>query len=181
MSKQTMQAIRVHQFGGPEQLKLEQVPRPEPQSGELLIRVHAAGILPADVATCQGRFLSKSFPYIPGTAFAGVIEELGANVSNFQKGQAVCGRAPNGTYAEYTTVLATPPALTSVTGGNPPSAAIIPLALKPKTLTFDEAATLSGGATQVIFPSNERCGHEIFEYNKKYPNFIDLIVSRLSI
>ena len=44
MSKQMIQAIRVHQYGGPEQLKLEQIPCPEPQAGEVLIRVHAAAL-----------------------------------------------------------------------------------------------------------------------------------------
>jgi NADPH:quinone reductase-like Zn-dependent oxidoreductase len=147
MTRQMMQAIHVHQFGGPEQLKLEQIPRPEPQAGELLIRIHAAGILPADVATRQGLFISKSFPYIPGTAFAGVVEEVGSGVTNFQPGQAICGRSPNGTYAEYTTVLAKPPALAPNTERSRVSAAVIPLAPKPETLSFDEAATLSGGAT----------------------------------
>jgi NADPH:quinone reductase-like Zn-dependent oxidoreductase len=147
MTGQMMQAIRVHQFGGLEQLKLEQVPRPEPQAGELLIRVHAAGVLPADVATRQGIFISKSFPYIPGTAFAGVVEEVGSGVTNFQPGQAICGRAPNGTYTEYTTVLAKVPALTPDIERSRVSAAVIPLAPKPERLSFDEAATLSGGAT----------------------------------
>jgi NADPH:quinone reductase-like Zn-dependent oxidoreductase len=147
MTQQTMQAIRVYQFGGPEQLKLEQIPRPEPQAGELLIRIHAAGVLPADVATRQGGFISKSFPYIPGTAFAGVVEEVGSGVTDFQPGQAICGRAPNGTYAEYTTVLAKAPALTPNAERSRVSAAVIPLAPKPETLSFDEAATLSGGAT----------------------------------
>ncbi|HXV44557.1 MAG TPA: NADP-dependent oxidoreductase [Anaerolineae bacterium] len=147
MTGQMMQAIRVHQFGGPEQLKLEQIPRPEPQAGELLIRIHAAGVLPADAATRQGFFISKSFPYIPGTAFAGVVEEVGSGVTNFQIGQAICGRAPNGTYAEYTTVLAKAPALTPNAERSRVSAAVIPLAPKPETLSFDEAATLSGGAT----------------------------------
>jgi NADPH:quinone reductase-like Zn-dependent oxidoreductase len=142
-----MQAIRVHQFGGPEQLKLEEIPRPEPQPGELLIRVHAAGVLPADAATRQGNFIPKTFPYIPGTAFARVIEEVGAGVTHFQKGQALCGRAPNGTYAEYTTVWAKAPAITPDIERSRVSAVVIPLALKPETLSFDEAATLSGGAT----------------------------------
>src|SRR5215475_10431293 len=101
MSSRTMQAIQVHQYGGPEVLKLEQIPRPEPQAGEVLVRVYAAGVLPADCAARQGIFLPKTFPYIPGTAFAGVIEEVGPGVTNFQKGQAVCGRTSNGASAEY--------------------------------------------------------------------------------
>ncbi len=150
MSADTMQAIRVHAYGGPEQLQLEQIPRPQPQAGELLVRVYAAGVLPMDCYVRQGRMaaiMPKSFPYIPGTAFAGVIEALGAGVTTFQNGQAICGRSPQGTYAEYTTVQAHAPAPTPDSAGYRQSAAISPLALKPAALSFDEAATLSGGAT----------------------------------
>jgi len=154
MSADTMQAIRAHAYGGPEQLRLEHIPRPQPQPGELLIHVHAAGVLPMDCYTRQGRMaamMPKSFPYIPGTAFAGVIEAVGAGVTTFQKGQAVCGRSPQGTYAEYTTVLAEvladAPAPPPDSVGYRQSAAISPLALMPAALSFDQAATLSGGAT----------------------------------
>jgi len=145
-----MQAIRVHAYGGPGQLTLRQIPRPQPQAGELLIRVNAAGVLPMDCYLRQGRMaaiMPKSFPYIPGSAFAGVIEALGAGVTTFQRGQAVCGRSPQGTYAEYTTVLADAPALTPDSVSYRQPAALSPLALKPAALSFDEAATLSGGAT----------------------------------
>src|SRR5581483_5232501 len=150
MSRSTMQAIQVHQYGEPEVLKLEQIPRPEPQAGEVLVRVHAAGVLPADCYTRKGSFstiLSKSLPYIPGTAFAGVVEAVGPGVTEFEIGQAICGRAPNGTYAEYTTVQTNSPVVAPDTIGPRNSAAIIPLALKPESLSFDEAAALSGGAT----------------------------------
>jgi len=132
MVRQSIQAIRVHQYGGPEQLKLEQIPCPEPQTGEVLVRVYTAGVLPAEWKLRQGFFkdmLPVSFPYIPGSAFAGVVEEIGPGVTAFQKGQAVFGRSNKGAYAEYTTV------------------SVDTLALKPETLSFDEAATLSGGAT----------------------------------
>jgi len=132
MAKRNIQAIRVHQYGGPEQLKLEQIPCPQPQAGELLVRVHAAGVLPAEWKVRQGLFkgfLPVSFPYIPGSAFSGVIEEVGPGITIFQKGQAVFGRSNNGAYAEYTTVSAET------------------LALKPGSLSFAEAATISGGAT----------------------------------
>jgi NADPH:quinone reductase-like Zn-dependent oxidoreductase len=103
-----------------------------------------------DCAIRQGRFpgvLPRAFPYIPGTAFAGVIEAVGAGVTNFQVGQAVCGRSPQGAYTEYATVLADASPPSTDTLGYRLSAAIVPLALKPETLSFDEAATLSGGAT----------------------------------
>src|SRR5215831_14039856 len=102
-----MQAIRVHRYGGPEQLKLERVPCPVPQEGEVLVRIRAAGVLPAEWKMREGFFRSvypASFPYIPGSAFAGVIEEVGPGVTGFQKGQAVFGRSSKGAYAEYTTV-----------------------------------------------------------------------------
>ncbi len=54
MSTQTMRVIQVHRYGGPEQLKLEQKPRPEPQAGEVLLRVHAAGVNPIDWKIRQG-------------------------------------------------------------------------------------------------------------------------------
>ncbi|WP_165423402.1 NADP-dependent oxidoreductase [Ktedonosporobacter rubrisoli] len=147
---QTMRAIRVHHYGDPEVLQVERVPRPEPEKGELLIRVHAAGVLPMEYFIRKGHLpgiLPKSFPYTPGTAFAGVIEKLGPDVTGWEVGQAICGRAPNGTYAEYTTVQAHPPALAPDTVGYRNTAGISPLALKPETLSFAEAATLSGGAT----------------------------------
>ncbi len=150
MARPMIQAVRIHQYGGPEQLQLELIPRPEPQAGELLIRVHAAGVLPMDCYIRQGRFpgiMPKAFPYIPGTAFAGVVEEVGSGVTTFQKGQAVCGRSPQGAYTEYATAPANAPVPAGDTLGYRLSAAIVPLALKPETLTFDEAATLSGGAT----------------------------------
>lgn len=131
-TRQMMQAIRVHQYGGPEQLKLEQIPCPEPQPGEVLVRVHATGVLPVEWKIRQGffhAFQPATFPYIPGSAFAGVVAEVGAGVTAFEIGQAVFGRSNKGTYAEYTT------------------ASVETLALKPASLSFDEAATISGGAT----------------------------------
>jgi NADPH:quinone reductase-like Zn-dependent oxidoreductase len=142
MTKQTMQAIRVRQYGGPDQLKLEQIPHPEPQAGEVLIRVYAAGVLPADWKMRQGFFkdyFPVTLPYIPGSAVTGVVEAIGPQVTIFQPGQAVFGRTTNGAYAEYTTTAVEPPALT------PKSFSL--LALKPEALSFDQAATISGGAT----------------------------------
>ena len=142
MSKQMIQAIRVHQYGGPEQLTLEQIPCPEPQAGEVLIRVHAAGVLPAEWKVRQGlfkNFAPISFPYIPGSAVAGVVEEVGPGVTTWKIGQAAFGRSTNGAYAEYTTTAVDSPAL------GPKTFSL--LTENPDTLRFDEAATISGGAT----------------------------------
>ena len=132
MPQRMMQAVQVHEYGGPEQLKLEQVPRPEPKADEVLVRVHAAGVLPVEWKIRQGAFRAfnpVTFPYIPGSAFAGVVEEVGPLATRFEQGQAVFGRSNGGTYADYTT------------------ASIETIALKPASLSFDEAAAISGGAT----------------------------------
>lgn len=131
MSLSTMKAIRVHRYGGPEELKVEQIPRPKPSAGEVLVRIHAAGVLPYDWKYRQGEFKEirpAKFPYIPGSSFAGTIEEVGEGVTEFQKGQAVFGRSEQGTYAEYTT------------------ASSKALSLKPKHLSFEEAVTIPASA-----------------------------------
>jgi NADPH:quinone reductase-like Zn-dependent oxidoreductase len=143
MSTQTMQAILVHNYGGPEQLKLEEVQRPDPQAGEVLIHVHAAGVNPVDWKIRQGfmkDFRPMQFPYIPGVDLAGVVEEVGPGVTAFQKGQAVFGQSAKGAYAEYA------------------AASVETLALKLKTLNFDEAAAIPVGATtawQGLFDQGE--------------------------
>jgi len=74
MSNTTMQAIRVHDYGGPEALVLEQVPRPQPQADQVLIRILAAGVNPADWKYRAGlykEFVPLSFPWTPGLEAAG--------------------------------------------------------------------------------------------------------------
>lgn len=130
MSDPAMLAVRYHEFGGPDVLKLERVARPRPREGEVLARVVAAGVLPVDWKIRQGKFpMPVRFPAIPGTAFAGIIEEVGPGVAAFRPGQEVFGRSVNGVYAEYT--AATEDAI----------------AIKPASMSFEEAAALSGGAT----------------------------------
>lgn len=82
MSNTTMQAIRVHDYGGPEALVLEQVPRPQPQADQVLIRILAAGVNPADWKYRAGlykEFVPLSFPWTPGLEAAGIIEAVGAD------------------------------------------------------------------------------------------------------
>lgn len=150
MSQATMWAIQVHEYGAPDVLRLEQIPRLEPGPDDVLVRVHAAGVLPMETAVRQGLFTSfmkGALPYTPGTAFAGVVEAAGANVTAFKVGDAICGRGPNGTYAEYTVVNTNPPPITPEIELSRYSSLIIPLAHKPESISFDEAAALSGGAT----------------------------------
>ena len=101
-----MKAICVRRTGGPDVLLLEELPDPVPGDGQLVVRVHAAGVNPVDVyirSAAQGR--NPSLPYVPGLDGAGVIEAVGPGVSNLAAGDRVylSGTAPaplNGTYAE---------------------------------------------------------------------------------
>ncbi len=101
-----MKAMRAQQAGGPEQLRLEDAPDPQPQAGQVQIRVHAAGINPADLVRLSGRLQPLTFPYIPGTDFCGEVETVGAGVTHVKKGERVFGRALTGGYAEKTCVAA---------------------------------------------------------------------------
>src|SRR5262245_6356109 len=106
----TMKAVRIHEYGGPEVLRYEEAPRPEPGPADVLIRVHAAGVNPVDWKIREGRLkgrLSHSLPLIPGWDVSGVIEATGHDVTRWKKGDEVYSRpdlARDGAYAEYIAV-----------------------------------------------------------------------------
>ena len=99
-----MKAIRIHQFGPSEEvLHYEEVPTPEPRSGEILIKVAAASLNRADIGLRKGsyRVAPDQLPLIPGREFAGTIMKLGADVTEFQMDQHVVAYTGTGGYAEY--------------------------------------------------------------------------------
>jgi NADPH2:quinone reductase len=101
-----MKAMRAHQFGGPEVLRLEEAPDPQVQAGQVQIRVRAAGINPADLVRLSGRLGQPPLPYIPGTDVCGEVEAVGTGVSSVKVGDRICGRAFAGGYAEKTCLVA---------------------------------------------------------------------------
>jgi NADPH:quinone reductase-like Zn-dependent oxidoreductase len=108
----TMKAVRIHGYGGPEVLQVEDMPRPEPGTGEVLVRVHASGVNPVDWKVREGymrQMVPLELPAVLGLDFSGVIDSVGAGVSRFRAGDAVFGRADiahDGSYAEYVRVAA---------------------------------------------------------------------------
>jgi len=102
-----MKAIRVHEFGGPEQLKLDEIPTPKPAAGQVLVRVHAAGVNPYDTYMRAGTYPVKpSLPYTPGSDAAGVIESVGEGVKKVKSGDRVyTAKTITGAYAEYALAL----------------------------------------------------------------------------
>ena len=102
-----MKAIKIHEFGGPEVLKIEEVETPVPQDDEILIKMYASGVNPADYIVRQGgNEILKPFLKLPlglGLDGAGKIEKIGSDVTGFKKGDKVYG-IPNflsGTYAGF--------------------------------------------------------------------------------
>ena len=99
-----MQAIRVHEFGGPEVLKLEEVPEPQVAPGQVLIKVHAVGVNPYEAYIRSGvhyAAAARPLPYTPGNDAAGVVEAVGPGVTGVAVGDRVYTSGTlTGAYAE---------------------------------------------------------------------------------
>jgi NADPH2:quinone reductase len=104
-----MKAIQIQETGGPEVLKLVELPVPEPGPGQLLIRVAATGVNFIDIYFREGRYKAQ-LPLVPGQETAGTVEKIGAGVEHFAVGDRVATTAAIGAYAEY----ALTPAATTV-------------------------------------------------------------------
>lgn len=102
-----MKAVRIHAYGGPEALVYENAPRPSPEQGEVLVRIHAGAVNPVDWKIRAGYmkdFMPISFPAILGMDLSGVVEAVGPGVKLFKAGDEVYAMAnmkKGGTYAEY--------------------------------------------------------------------------------
>ena len=106
----TMNAIRIHEYGGPEVLRYEPAPLPEPGAGEVLVRVAAAGVNPFDLKLRGGvhqAAIPLSLPWIPGLDFSGVVTRVGGGVADLDTGAEVFGKSDtprDGSYAEHVVV-----------------------------------------------------------------------------
>lgn len=130
MSESRMQAILVNKYGGPEVLKLEEVDRPNPLAGEVLVRIHYAAAIPLDWKILNGWMqdvFPKSLPYIPGFYASGIVESAGPGVTQFTVGDRVFGIV-NGAYAEC---------------GIAPVNELVKM---PDGLSFEDAASIRAGA-----------------------------------
>ncbi len=101
-----MKVIRVHQTGGPEVLRLDEVEVPSPKAGEVLVRVEAAGVNFIDVYFRTGLYPSRELPFPLGQEAAGVVEALGPGVTGLQVGARVAYTGVRGAYAERAVVPA---------------------------------------------------------------------------
>jgi NADPH:quinone reductase-like Zn-dependent oxidoreductase len=151
--KPMMKAAIIHEYGGPEVLKQEEVPRPEPRDNEVLVRVIAAGVNPVDSLIRQGtyaRAFGTTLPLIPGYDVAGIIEKAGAKISKLKVGDAVYGYLLwGGACAQYTVAnegeVTLKPASLSFT-----EAASVPLVALTASQALIDVAKLSSGQTVLI-------------------------------
>lgn len=99
-----MKAIRVHEFGGPEVMKLEEVPDLQAGPRQVVVRVHAAGVNPVESYVRTGTYVMKpALPYTPGNDAGGIVASVGADVTSVKPGDRVyTGACLSGTYAEQT-------------------------------------------------------------------------------
>jgi NADPH:quinone reductase-like Zn-dependent oxidoreductase len=130
----TMKAVRLHDFGGPEVLRIEELPLPQPKDDEVLVRIHAASVNPVDFKTREGKYpmvKREDLPITLGRDFSGEIESYGTRAEGLRKGDAVfalLGR-DRGAYAQYVVSKATefapkPKSLDHVAAASVPLAAL---------------------------------------------------------
>jgi NADPH:quinone reductase-like Zn-dependent oxidoreductase len=125
-----MKAVRMHAYGGPEVLRYEDAPRPEPGPGEVLVKVYAAAVNPVDWKIREGYMKAMRqypLPLVLGWDFSGVVEAAGTGVTQWKKGDEVYGRPDigrDGAYADYIAVNAAE------------------IAFKPKSLDHIHAAAI---------------------------------------
>jgi NADPH:quinone reductase-like Zn-dependent oxidoreductase len=159
-----MKAIRIHNYGGSEVLQYEDAPRPKPQAGEVLVRVHAAGVNPIDWKVREGYmkdFWPHKFPLILGWDLSGVVKELARGVSQFKIGDEVYSLPDpthNGAYADYIVVRESELAL------KPNSlhhirAAAVPLAALTAWQSLFDTAQLQPGQRVLIHAGSGGVGH----------------------
>lgn len=164
---ETMKAVQIHSFGGPEVLRFEDAPRPEPRNREVLVRVVAAGVNPADWKLREGKFGQIPFPSIMGSDFSGEIEALGPGVEEFRVGEHVFGSVADasGSYAQYALapvahIVEKPKQIDHVT------AAAIPVpAMTAWQALFDEAK-LSAGQRVLIHAASGGVGNFAVQFAK---------------
>src|SRR5437868_9415539 len=166
-TSQTMKAIRIHNYGAPKALQYEDAPRPKPQAGEVLVRVHAAGVNPIDWKVREGEmqdFWPYKFPLILGWDLSGVVEDLGpglAAAGRFKIGDEVYSLPDptgDGAYADYIVVRESELAL------KPNSlhhirAAAVPLAALTAWQSLFDTAQLQPGQRVLIHAGSGGVGH----------------------
>jgi NADPH:quinone reductase len=172
---QTMRAVALDKFGGPEALKIQNVPIPQIDDDEVLIRVEAAGVGAWDPFEREGGFveimgIKPKFPYVLGTDGAGTIEAVGKNVTRFKEGDRVyaaeLANAKGGFYAQYTAVKADNASL--IPGHmSVEQAAVLPSDGLTALTGLEKVLALESGESLMIFGASGGIGHLALQLAKR--------------
>jgi len=146
---QTMKALRIHDFGGPEVMRFEEVPVPEPKDDEILVRVHAASVNPVDYKTRKGAFPAIGREQLPATLgrdLSGTVERCGPGVRGCERGDEVYALlgADRGAFAEYVIVKPMEPASKPARLSHAAAAAVPLAALTAWQGLFDHGGLVAG-------------------------------------
>ena len=172
---QTMQAVALDKFGGPEALKLQDLPIPEIEAQEVLIRVAAAGVGAWDPFEREGRFVEimgskPKFPYVLGTDGAGTIAAVGKDVNRFKDGDRVyaaeLGNPKGGFYAQYAAVRADN---TSLIPGHlsVEQAAVLPTDGLTALTGLEKVLRLKSGESLMVIGASGGIGHLAIQLAKR--------------
>ncbi len=146
----TMKAVCIYSYGGPEVLRYEEMPRPRPQAGEVLVRVHAAGINPVDWKIREGLLhdlLHHPFPLVLGWDVSGVVESLGPDTNRLRVGDEVYSKPDitrDGAYAEFIVIKESEVALKPASIDHVHSAALPLGGLTAWQALFETAGLVAG-------------------------------------
>jgi len=172
---QTMRAVALDKFGGPEALKIQTLPVPEIEANEVLIRVEAAGVGAWDPFEREGRFveilgIKPTFPYVLGTDGAGTIAAVGADVSRFNVGDRVyaaeLGNPKGGFYAQYAAVKADNASL--IPGElTIEQAAVLPTDALTALTGLEKVLALKSGESVMVFGASGGIGHLALQLAKR--------------
>ncbi|MGV1904931.1 NADP-dependent oxidoreductase [Agrobacterium cavarae] len=162
-----MKTVLIREYGSNDVVEVTDVLRPEPAAGEVLVKVHAAGVNPIDwkIRGGAGERMGMTLPIRLGSEVVGTIETCGAGVSQFQKGDAVFGMVPSGAFSQYAVIKAdhlvlTPKNLSFV------EAAAIPLAGTTAWQALFDEAKLSAGQRLLITNSSGGVGSLAIQFAK---------------
>lgn len=166
----TMKAVRIHDFGGPEAMTIDDLPVPQPQGDEILLRVHAASVNPVDYKTREGKFSAITKAKLPitlGRDVSGTVESCGPDQRAVKRGDALYAMlgADRGGFAEYVLVKATEAAPKPARLSHAEAAAVPLAALTAWQGLFDHGG-LAAGQRVLIHGGAGGVGHFAVQFAK---------------
>ncbi len=174
-TEKTMSAIALDHFGGPETLKVQTIPTPEPGANEILIHVESAGVGAWDPFEREGGFVevlgqTPKFPYVLGTDGAGTVAAVGGKVKDFKEGDRVyaaeLGNTKGGFYAQYAVVKAENASLIPA-GLSMEQAAVLPSDGFTALAGLEDVLDLQPDETVMIFGASGGIGHLAVQLAKR--------------